>query len=227
MPRRFYCPQSWDASRLTLGLEESHHLLRVLRAKIGDEVVLFDGTGREALAVLVTATPTQAEFEIGETRVSATEPLHDVVLATAVPKGDRFSSLIEKAVELGVTRFVPLRTKRSIVDPGEGKLARMRQVIVAASKQCGRSRLMDLAEPMDLHAFLAGLSETNVFVADPSGEPWSRSKIESAVAICVGPEGGFTPDELELALSQGATLVSLGPRILRIETAALAMVVLL
>lgn len=225
MARRFYCPQPLNVARLRLSATETHHLLRVLRARVGDEVLLFDGEGLEAVAVIVCLDG-EAELEIRQTR-SVDEGNREIVLATAVPKGDRFSWLVEKAVELGVSRVQPLRTKRSVVDPGANKLDRMRQVVISASKQCGRTRLMEIAETRDWADFLSEVPEEGVLVlGDPSGEPWSVPEHTHRMILCVGPEGGFTPEEVESALRQGACLVSVGRHILRVETAGLALATL-
>jgi 16S rRNA (uracil1498-N3)-methyltransferase len=154
----------------------------------------------------------------------------EIILATAVPKGDRFGWMIEKATELGVARFVPLITERSVVLPGEGKLDKMRRTIVEASKQCGRARLMELAAPVAWPKFVATLlGPSRGWIAHPEGEQIAaRRTISSARFVAaVGPEGGFSQAELELAIGAGATMISLGPRILRIETAALALAALL
>jgi 16S rRNA (uracil1498-N3)-methyltransferase len=153
-----------------------------------------------------------------------------LTLATAVPKGDRFDWLVEKATELGVARLVPLITARSVVHPGTSKLDRLRRRIVEASKQCGRSRLMELAVPIPWTDCVSReFSGKDVWVADPSGAPFSRGEVPSqgSVLAAIGPEGGFTPDELEAACRHGARLVALGRRILRIETAGMALSALL
>ncbi len=134
--------------------------------------------------------------------------------------------MIEKATELGVRRFVPLITSRSVVIPGEGKLDKMRRTIVEASKQCRRTRLMELAAPIEWPEFAAReLATASAWVAHPSGPPLEIMSQPSPgpIVVAIGPEGGFTDPELELAVKHGANLVSLGPRVLRIETAALAL----
>jgi 16S rRNA (uracil1498-N3)-methyltransferase len=121
---------------------------------------------------------------------------------------------------------VPLIMSRSVVIPGAGKLDKMRRTIVEASKQCGRTRLMELEAPLAWSDFVAGqLSKGSAWVAHPSGVPFefTRDLPPGPVVTAVGPEGGFTDAELELAAQSGATLISLGPRVLRIETAALAL----
>lgn len=206
--------------------DQAHHLIHVLRIAVGQQVTLFDGGDVEAVALVTGINAGAVDLSITELRTAGTESPIELVLAAAVPKGDRFAWLIEKATELGVRRFVPLITTRSVVVPGEGKLDKMRRTIVEASKQCGRTRLMELAEPIDWSEFVArDLSGAAGWVAHPSAAPFefTGESSSSRVVTAVGPEGGFTAAELELATHAGATLVSLGPRVLRIETAALAL----
>ncbi len=193
-------------------------------------MTLFDGSGIEGLAELTAIANGTVDVVVRETHAASTEPDVSVVLATAVPKGDRFGWLIEKATELGVQRIVPLITERSIVLPGEGKLEKMRRTIVEASKQCGRSRLMQLDVPVRWAEFVArDVSASATLVAHPAGEPFELSGPVTAgpLVAAVGPEGGFTDAELLLAVRAGAKLVSLGGRLLRIETAAVALAALL
>jgi 16S rRNA (uracil1498-N3)-methyltransferase len=229
MPRRFYLPQSLETPGLRLTGAEANHLRRVLRYEPGDEITLFDGRGSEARARIVSIADDAVELAVLERSPADEFPRWSVTLASAVPKGERFDWLVEKATELGVDRVVPLITARSIVNPGAGKLARLRRTIIEASKQCGRSRLMELADPIPWDDFLAGRSSSESFViADPSGEPFGPSRAASGVdmVLAVGPEGGFTTDELVRAGERGAGLVSLGSTILRIETAAIALALL-
>lgn len=225
MPR-FFLPQSFDAPMVRLAGDEARHLSRVLRLKAGDEVILFDGRGGEAQARISTIAADGVELSVLE-RSTGVEPARlRLTLATAVPKGERFDWLVEKATELGVDRLVPIITTRSVVHPGPGKLDRLRRTIVAASKQCGRSRLMELTEPIAWQELVERefKGDRVALVADPSGEkpPWDARSGPLETIVVIGPEGGLTPNELESAVAAGARLISLGPRILRIETAALA-----
>jgi len=225
MPRRFHTPQDFSTPTLRLSGREAHHLAHVLRAQPGQQIWLFDGQGHEALAEVAAVTADGVELRIVERREGATETRVAVTVAAAVPKGDRFRWMVEKLTELGVARLVPLVTARSIVDPREGKLDRMRQVIVEASKQSGRSQLMELAPPTEWKTFLArGFADRATYIAHPSGETLAPDGLRSPAPpqILIGPEGGFTDQEVEEACAAGARPLSLGPRILRIETAAVA-----
>jgi 16S rRNA (uracil1498-N3)-methyltransferase len=227
--RRFFITGPLVAGWRRLEGTEAHHLVHVLRIGLGDMVRLFDGRGGEAAATVTGCAAGTVELTVGELQVEIDDG-REVILAAAVPKGDRFGWMIEKATELGVARFVPLITERSVVIPGQGKLDKMRRTIVEASKQCGRPRLMELAVPALWSEFVGTLLGPSAgWVADPAGEPFDAPDmtLTGPVVAAIGPEGGLTSAELELAVGAGAKLISLGPRILRIETAALALAALL
>lgn len=229
MSRRFFVPGPLRPGLLRLEGSEAHHLVRVLRIGLGQSVVLFDGGEIEAQADVTNIDADGVEFAVHEPQTARTEPAVELVLAAAVPKGDRFAWLVEKAVELGVRRLVPLVTARSVVVPGAGKLEKMRRTIIAASKQCGRTRLMELSDPIAWAEFLAcDLNEGHTWVAHPAGSTWDAAlvPVTGCAVGAVGPEGGFTDAEIDLAASRGARLISLGPRVLRIETAALTLAAL-
>lgn len=204
-------------------------MIHVLRIDVGQKVTLFNGDEIEAVAQVTRITNGAVELAVLELRAATTELPFELILAAAVPKGDRFAWLIEKATELGVRRFIPLVTSRSVVVPGEGKLDKMRRTIVEASKQCRGTRLMELSAPLAWADFIRGiaseLAAASAWVAHASGSPleFTNEIPAGPIVIAVGPEGGFTDAELELAVQAGATLISLGPRVLRIETAALAL----
>lgn len=229
MTPRFFVPESLDQPQVRLEGGEAHHLLHVLRLGTGDEVIVFDGQGGEAVGRVALISKSAVEVELLERRSLPRETTVPVTLATAVPKGERFDWLVEKATELGVSRLIPLNTERSVVDAGAGKIERLRRSIIAASKQCGRSRLMELAEPLSWNTFVeTELPQGETYIADPSGDhcEFSSWHVTKPVILAVGPEGGFTEDELEIAGDAGGRLISLGPRILRIETAAVALAAL-
>ena len=148
-----------------------------------------------------------------------------LTLATSVPKGDRFDWLIEKATELGVDRLIPMVTERSVVDPRGTKLARMRRSIIEASKQCRRARLMALGEPVTWTTLAESFPESIRCLADARGSPparWPSIPRGATVVLAVGPEGGLTGSELEVADRFGWMALKLGAHTLRIETAGLA-----
>ena len=228
---RFFLPQPLQLATVELDGSEAHHLLHVLRAKVGDHVGLFNGQGDEAIAELVSHRKRSAELRVFECWTTPAK-FDELLLATALPKGDRARWLVEKATELGVTRIIPLRTARSVVEPGEGKMDKLTQAAIAACKQCGRSRLPQLDPLTSLNDVLREFAEvlpTHLLVlADPHAEKRLGQLFESlgdarpSAMVLVGPEGGFTTEEHSAALTAGAIPARLGSHILRIETAAIA-----
>ena len=199
-----------------------------MRLKVGDAATLFDGSGAEFAARVASTSRSSLEMEILERREISRERAGELVLAVALPKGDRQKWLVEKATELGVSRLVPLVTKRAVAQPAASALKRLQRGIVEASKQCGRNRLMQLADPLPLAELLATVpTEATRLLAHPGGEPLNTSRSGESCWVAIGPEGGFTEDEATAALAAGWQRISLGPRILRIETAALAVAALL
>jgi len=227
MPDRLFAPQLAIDSSVELIGGEAHHLARVLRAKPGDEVELFDGRGRSAWGKIVELGKKSVTLRI-EGRIAEEKPAAPVIIGAAVPKGERLRWLVEKATELGVDRLVPLETARGVVHPRDGKLDKLQQTVIAACKQSGRNRLMEIDASTAWDDFIVrDFQGRCVLVAHPSGEPLARmltgESAQSPVVAAIGPEGGFTDAEIEAAIAAGAKLVSLGPRILRIETAVIAM----
>jgi 16S rRNA (uracil1498-N3)-methyltransferase len=227
MSERFFVasPISGDLAALTG--DEARHLVAVMRGKVGDEIVVFDGSGAEFTARVTAVGKHAVELAIGERREISRELDFSFTLAVALPKGERQKWLVEKATELGVTKLVPLLTERGVAQPTAAALERVRRTVIEASKQCGRNRLMEIAPPAvaATEFFDAAPAAATRFIADPSGqsiaEISARDTAEKFAAI--GPEGGFAPAELAEAQTAGWQAVSLGSRILRVETAAIAL----
>lgn len=226
MSDRYYAESEFDGPIVKLCPSESHHLAQVLRAQVGDSVTLFNGRGSEATAEIEQLSRKTVRLRVMDvTAEPAIKPL--ITLATAIPKGDRFRWLVEKAAELGVARLIPLVTARSVVKPGAGKLDKMRQTAVAAAKQCGSRYLLQIEEAMSWSEFVDAQHENpSVYVAHPGGDSLPGALPEAdadfPVVLVIGPEGGFTDGETAEAVQRGARLVSLGANLLRIETAAVA-----
>jgi 16S rRNA (uracil1498-N3)-methyltransferase len=201
---------------------QAHYLANVLRMGAGDQLLLFDGVSGEWLAEIGEAgKKCMALAVIEATRPQETVP--DLWLAFAPVKKGRVDWLVEKAVELGVAHLVPVVTQRTIID--KLNLQRMRAHIVEAAEQCGRTSLATIDAPVKLDAFLRGLdAQRALYFADENGgEPAVSAFAPGPATLLTGPEGGFTPDEAAaIRAAPGATAISLGPRILRAETAALA-----
>jgi 16S rRNA (uracil1498-N3)-methyltransferase len=209
---------------VAVGLDagQANYLGNVLRLKEGGEVLLFDGVSGEWLARVAEAGKKRMILGVVEpTRPQ--EKVPELTLAFAPVKKGRVDWLVEKAVELGVAHLQPVITRRTIVE--KLNLERMRSHIVEAAEQCGRTALATIAEPVKLEAFLKGLDAASAlyFADETGGEPAAAAFQPGPATILVGPEGGFTPEEAALVrASPGARAISLGPRILRAETAALA-----
>ncbi len=227
MEKRFYCEKLPEQGTVLLDGPEAHHLAKVMRLPPGETVELFDGAGLVAEAEIVTVGKREVTFAIRSTERSPL-PQSRLIIATAVPKGDRFDWLVEKATELGVATLIPLRTARGVVDPRDSKLDRLRQAIIEACKQSRRVWKMDLA-PVTEVATLLG-QPGPLLVADPSGQPFAdvRQTLPpaSTTTVAIGPEGGWTEAEIKTARDAGAQIISLGDTILRIETAVIAVAAL-
>jgi 16S rRNA (uracil1498-N3)-methyltransferase len=225
MAERFFCAEPPLGDQLTLHAEESRHLSRVRRLGPGDVVEVFDGRGFATRAQVVAVARDRVELRV------VGEPLRDrlapcrLTLATAVPKGERFDWLVEKATELGVARLVPLVTEHSVVDPRSAKLDRLRRRIVEAAKQCGRNRVMELDPPTAWASFVLQVVDQPRLLAHPDGlatPAWPRPRSGGSATLAVGPEGGFSDSEVASARAAGWLPVTLGETRLRIETAGLA-----
>lgn len=230
MADRYFLETPIAEDRVLLGGPEAHHLIHVMRARHGSRVVLFDGSGAEFPARVERLGRTDVELAVlGRDEVDRELPL-ELTLGVALPKGERQKWLVEKAVELGVGRIVPLRTARSVARPVRQAPARLRRTVIEASKQCGRNRLMEIAEPVTWADFVAETRGTpSRLLAHPQGRgtqplPLSAASLSGPVLLAVGPEGGLTGEELSLALAAGWQPIDLGPRTLRVETAAILLV---
>lgn len=222
---RFYCPARAQPGPIALEGDEARHLARVLRMEPGETVELFDGIATAAQrARIVRLGRDRVELEPTGEVVPGPEPSRCLTLATALPKGERLDWLVEKAVEIGVAHLQPIVTERSVVDPRPTKLQRLRRAVIEASKQCGRNRLMSLAEPVPLATVLVSAPDAQRLIAHPGvgqRSAGSTASSETPVVLVIGPEGGLTEAEVAQAEAQGWQPIALGATILRIETAAL------
>ncbi len=255
MSQRFFLNRPIVNDQAMLEGEESHHLVRVMRARPGDPCTLFDGTGTEFRAEVAEILPKKVRLRILSRQDVDRESPFRVTIGVPLPKGERERFLVEKLTELGVTALVPIVTERTVVRSTAAAVRRLERAVIEASKQCGRNRLMHIAAPTAFLSFLRDHSSTVVrWIAHPGG--WvpqataygdasdaSNSipcRVESDVSSAegtggphshaarvavVGPEGGFTPDELQAAVALGWQRVDLGPRVLRSETAAIVLAV--
>lgn len=222
MADRYFSDQPLTGSTALLAGSEAHHLLHVMRAAPGMAVVLFDGRGGQYDAEVTRCSRAEVEFALGPHRDIERELPFALTLAVALPKGDRQRWLVEKAVELGVSRLLPLRsdrTERAAAEPA----AKLTRYVIEASKQCGRNRLMEIGTPVEWSSLVQEAGQHRL-VAHPGG--WPLAEVAMPPTDClaaVGPEGGFTDEEIAAASANGWQTVDLGARILRVETAALAL----
>ncbi len=220
MADRFYTPQSLALGDVTLDGPEAHHLATVRRFEPGDTVTLFNGDGREYPAEVVAVDRKRATLCVTAALDISRESPGRVTVASALPKGDRADYLVEKLVEVGVTHFLPLITVRSVVVPKATTVEKLARVVVEASKQCGRNRLMTVGPPTTWRDFLVRRDGVQLLLHTADGHPFEAGVFADGVTVAVGPEGGFAPEEVAAAVEAGRAVWSLGPRVLRVETAA-------
>jgi len=235
---RFYLePERWISEGPALDGPDSHHCADVLRLGVGDKIVIFNGRGTVAEAELLEVHRKRCSLLIGNPHQTPT-PRRAITLAQAVPKGKNMDLILQKGVELGAAEIVPLMTSRTVVrldgaDDGERKRERWQQIALEACKQCGRNTVPLIEDPSTLEQFLARVPAPDLLLlaslqpdARPIKEVLAKHSdatggLPDSVAVVVGPEGDFTPTEIELLKQAGARPVTLGPTILRAETAAL------
>jgi len=229
-PRFFCSPPLAEGTEIALSSGAVHHALRVLRLKAGDAVTLFDGEGGEFAAELAHASSRALAVRVFEHRAIERESPLAVTLVQGLAAADRMDYVVQKAVELGAAAIVPVTAARSVARLDGARAARRaehwRQIAIAACEQSGRNRLPQLCAPQDLAQWLRAPSPAQLrllLATDAAGSLDDLTKPTGAVELLVGPEGGFTAEELASALAAGFRAVRLGPRVLRTETAGAAM----
>lgn len=224
--RRFYAlPQHFIDGRVTLDEDETRHLRDVLRLKTGDNVNVIDGQGGEFRCVISSVGKRETVLAIIESvDPPAKESPLELTLAVSILKGEKFDLLTQKAVELGVNMLVPLETARSEVRMGDREKRRLRwqKIAIGATKQCGRAMVMKVEHPMTFINFAGTAPGPVYFFSERDGSPFVSTTAGHKITAVVGPEGGWDDSEIELAKSSGFTVVTLGGRILRAETAAIS-----
>jgi 16S rRNA (uracil1498-N3)-methyltransferase len=243
--RRFYAsPDQVDGPCVRLSLDESHHLIRVLRLNRGDEAFVFDGCGREYRCRLEKVENQRAVLEIREELGDEVESSLRLTLAQALAKGEKFDFVVQKATELGVSRIVPIASEHADMklkdEQAEKKVERWQRISLEAVKQCGRRRLVEIATPLTLANFLnadrgevkgEGSPKAVIFFNERGGlllkEALEQLNDRGAVTALIGPEGGWSDGEIEFLNERGCLAVTLGRRVLRTETAAVVAATLL
>ena len=230
-PPRFFCSLPLKADeRFELPDELAHYALRVLRLRDGSDIVLFDGKGGQYPAVL-HAEKKRAWASVGQYDPAEAELPQHVTLVQGIAGGDKMDWIVEKAVEMGVSRLVPVTARRSVTqlsaERREKRLAHWRRVAISASEQCGRNRLMEVAEPVNLAQWLGEVEPGTLCLAchpdAESGLVQAVARHAGPLALMVGPEGGWAEDELSLMQEHRLQPVRFGNRILRTETAGIAL----
>jgi 16S rRNA (uracil1498-N3)-methyltransferase len=235
MHRFYLAPEHWQSDTLTLTGAEAHHARNVLRLETGDKLVLFDGRGRELTAEITSGSP---ELALRKLHEAQTPPLRcQITLGQAIPKGKNMDLIVQKAVEIGAAEIAPILSDRTVVRLDEenaaSKQAKWQTVAIEAAKQCGQNWLPRVHVPQTIAQFfqqprrfdlqLIGSLQSDAvhlkkILAEYSAEHGERP---TSVLMLVGPEGDFTPAELSLARSHGCRPITLGPIVLRVETASI------
>lgn len=228
MTPRFFCPEGLvPDSDFLLPQAVAHHAERVLRLSVGDALVLFDGSGGECAGTLL-AVGRQAMARLGPREPVERESPLQVSLVQALASGDKMDWVVQKAVELGAVGIQPVAAERSVLklsgDRAAKRVAHWQQIAVAACEQSGRNRVPQVGEVMSLERYLAQPAGGVRFVLAPGAEGAlvRKPRPTGPVTVLIGPEGGWSPAELALAARAGCEPLALGPRVLRTETAGLA-----
>ena len=238
MYRFFVAPERLKQTLVTLGPPLSHQLSRVLRLQPGDEITLLDNRGRAFSAELAEVSATCCTVRIIHDFDPQTEPTVHVTLCQAMPKGKKIDWVLQKGTELGMSALIPMITDRSIVQDASRvdrrKMERWQRILTEAAEQSGRALIPRLEPAVRYDNLLPKLAgDTSVLVAAPASDAIPLHEIaeslshETPISMFIGPEGGFSPQEIRLAQEHGATVVSMGPRILRTETAGMAALAIL
>ena len=235
MSRFYVSPENVHLQRkeIQVGVEESHHIVDVMRMRESDKVVVFDGTGNEYTGFIETIKNRTKEVTIRiiRTDMPPVEKVPEVHLAQAIPKKNRMDYIVEKATELGASRIIPFVSDRTIVRPGKAsavrKNSRWKAIAKESTKQCGRSDIPEISEISSFEGVLDKCEEYDVVLFAWLSEETVpiRTSLENfktgKILVMIGPEGDFTPKEVSRAVADNCKFVSLGKRVLRSDTAGL------
>jgi len=226
MSRFYLSPNAWTETPFLEG-DEAKHLAQVLRISVGNTITVFDGLGNFAEARVLSVSKQRIDLML-ELAESKPTPLPEIILAQAIPKGKNMDWIVQKAVELGVSKIQPLVTRNTIVSPGDEKAEKWRRTALEACKQCAQFTIPVIADPISFDSWIKSpdASELNL-IASLAENPQNfretltaHPEIES-ITLLIGPEGDFTPQETAAAQAAGFIPVTLGDLVLRVETATL------
>ena len=231
MPRFFIDRNAVKEGGIILEGENAHHLSYSLRGRVGDRVDVCDGTGALYRCTVTDMDGVSVTLSVDETVTADTEPPYEAVLCQAIPKGDKMDLIVQKAVELGVSRIIPFESANCVAkikpEQREKKTARWQRIAEEAAKQCGRGIIPLVDKPCSFEDMLKECDGSHkYFCYECGGQALSEAlsdvgEDDDPVYFMIGPEGGFSPSEAEKTVAAGFTAVTLGRRILRTETASL------
>jgi len=230
---RFFVPKEFvKTDSIYITGKEAHHILDVMRLKVSDEVVVFDGTGKEYTGIVKAVDRKSLEVRIKSTREPSAGSNRILTLIQAIPKKDKMDYIVEKATELGVSRIIPVTTERTIPEWSDAKRAsiveRWRKISMEAAKQCGRADIPEVNPIASIDKTVGELKEYDLKLIAILSDKAIKLKDTlkgcdgRKIAVAIGPEGDFTAKEADNALEAGFRMVNLGPRVLKSDTAGLA-----
>ncbi len=243
MSRFYVSPESVKGEKIYVEKEESHHIVDVMRLREGDAVTVFDGTGKEYRGTIASTENKRVIIDVTDVNSVSKKQTVSISLAQAIPKKDKMDLIIQKATELGVEEILPVESARTVVKPkGERrqrKIERWQKIVVEASKQCGRTELPKVREIVRFDAILDYIPKCDLVIMPSlskkaislksvlppkADQPQAEENVTKPkkILVIIGPEGGFSEDEIARAAEKGAVLVSLGNLTLRSDTAAIA-----
>ena len=237
MARLFVDPEKLTEEIVVVADEDHRYLIRVLRLGLGNELVLFDGRGAEVTARILRIGPRALELKVEERRQVSALDRPDVTLIQALAKSDKLELVVQKATELGVARILPVTTARTVPQMEArraiGRRARWQKIAREAARQCGRADVPEIQAVASLGTALTAAPKDSYKLMLWEGDRQHGLKTafppapQPRIVVAVGPEGGFAPEEVDAARSAGFVTAGIGPRILRAETAALAVLAIL
>jgi 16S rRNA (uracil1498-N3)-methyltransferase len=232
IPRSYYSGQLKEGSEIELPASTSHHVATVRRLKKSDEFIVFNGSGFEFSAEIIQVTKKSVRIRIIKKIVNDRESPLSITIAQSISRGARMDYVIQKAVELGVHAITPLYTERCGVklsgDRLKNRVSHWESVIISAAEQSGRLRIPALNSPLKINDWIGKSHVGDKLICDPEiSSDYKPSIAPKKIIVLVGPEGGFTEDELQKAKTNGFKSLNLGPRVLRTETAGIVAIAVL